>query len=171
MKINFNVRSHFLLRFGLAILFATLISIPSNLLAQDQKTIKGTIVDKQTSQPMPDVSVVIKGSGAGTKTGTDGAYTINAKIGDVIVFSYAGYNSYQVKVQNQTVIDYKLELSTSTLDEVVVIGYSTSKRRDLTGSVCICIRKRNSSCAGYECGPGHAREISRGKCCFTRWPS
>ena len=135
MKINFNVRSHFLLRLGLAILFTTLILAPSNLLAQDQKTIKGTIVDKQTSQPMPDVSVVIKGSAAGTKTGTDGAYTINAKTGDVIVFSFAGYNSYQVKVQNQTVIDYKLEIGTSTLDEVVVIGYSTSKRRDLTGSV------------------------------------
>jgi TonB-linked SusC/RagA family outer membrane protein len=134
MKLHFSVKAQIILRYGFATVFAMLLLTPP-LLAQNQLAIKGIILDGQTNQPLPDVSVTIKGTGIGTKTGADGSYAINAKPGDVIVFSFAGYEPYEVKVQNQTAINHTLEVSTSKLEEVVVIGYGTAKRKDLTGAV------------------------------------
>src|SRR5262249_11846812 len=71
----------------------------------------------------------------GTKTGPNGEYSIAAKSSDVIVFSYLGYVTHEVKVGDQTTINFTLEVGTSNLDEVVVVGYGTTKRKDLTGSV------------------------------------
>lgn len=117
------------------LLFAILTSIPSSLMAQNKKTVTGTIQDGRTNTPMQDVSVIIKGTGEGTKTGSNGEYSISAGSEDVLVFSFAGYVSHEEKVGNRAAINYTLEVSTSNLDEVVVIGYGTSKRKDLTGAV------------------------------------
>jgi len=84
---------------------------------------------------MPGVSVVVKGTGKGTETGTNGEYSITAKPGDVIVFSFTGYESHEERVGNETTINYTLQESSSKLNDVVVIGYGTTKRKDLTGSV------------------------------------
>ena len=84
---------------------------------------------------MPDVTVLVKGSGVGAKTGPDGSFTIKVKQGDVLVFSFAGYETHEMPVQAQTNINYTLKEGTSKLDEVVVIGYGTTKRKDLTGAV------------------------------------
>lgn len=108
---------------------------PSILLAQDQKTIRGTITDGQTNKPMQDVTVFVKGGKSGVTTGANGEYSIQAKPGDILIFSFTGYTSHEVKVGSQTTINYTMALSTSKLDEVVVIGYGTSKRKDLTGAV------------------------------------
>ena len=120
---------------GLRLLIAILLVSPNILLAQNQPTIKGIVLDKQNNKPLSDVSVIVKGSGNGTKTGTSGEYSINAKPSDIIEFSFAGYATHQVKVGEQTTININLEVTNSNLDEVVVIGYGTSKRKDLTGAI------------------------------------
>jgi hypothetical protein len=135
MNIISNSRAHFSMRLGMKVLLAVLLSIPINLLAQNQQTITGTIMDGRTNSPMADVSVMVKGSGTGAKTNANGAFTIKAKKGDVLVLSFAVIRHMKWRVETQTNITYTLKESTSKLDEVVVIGYGTSKRKDLTGAV------------------------------------
>lgn len=117
-------------------LLAVLFLIPTCLMAQNLQTISGTILDGNTNKPLPDVNVSVKGSIVGTRTGADGNYSIKARAGETIVFSFAGYETHEVTVTSgQTTIDFTLKATNSNLDEVVVIGYGTSKRKDLTGSV------------------------------------
>ena len=135
MKLISKWRAHLLVPLSVGLLIAILISSPSNLTAQNLQNVKGTILDGRNNTPLADVSVVVKGTGIGAKTGATGEYTVKAKPGDVITFSFAGYETYEVTVRNQTTINYTLKESASKLDEVVVIGYGTSKRKDLTGAV------------------------------------
>src|SRR5205809_7636927 len=135
MKLNFTCKAHCAMRYGAGLLIAILTSIPTCLLAQNPQTVKGTILSAQNSLPLADVNVAIKGTGKGTKTGANGEYSISANASDIIVFSFTGFTTHEEKVGNRTVINFTLEVSTSKLDEVVVIGYGTSKRKDLTGAV------------------------------------
>jgi TonB-linked SusC/RagA family outer membrane protein len=123
------------MRYVVVLFFAVLTTLPRCLFAQESKTVKGTILNGQNNLPLADVNVVIKGTGNGTRTGSNGEYSIAAKSSDVIVFSFLGYVPHEVQVGDQTTIDFTLEISNSNLDEVVVIGYGTAKRRDLTGAV------------------------------------
>lgn len=135
MRSNFSHSVHVHVRHVATFFLAVFTTIPFCLLAQDSKTVKGTILSSQNNAPLPDVSVVVKGTGKGTSTGPNGEYSIAAKSSDIIVFSYAGYVSKEIKVGDQTTISFTLEASSSKLDEVVVIGYGTAKRKDLTGAV------------------------------------
>ena len=135
MKIISTWRAHLGVLFSLGLLIAILLSAPFDLMAQTQRTISGTILDGRSFGPMPDVSIVVKGTGVGAKTGPDGKFTIRAKQGDVLVFSFAGYETQEVPLQNQNSINSTLKESNSKLDEVVVIGYGTVRRKDLTGAV------------------------------------
>jgi len=128
-------RALFLLRPIFFLLFAMIIIFPVSLVAQAVQSVTGIILDGRTNNPMPDVSVVVKGSGTGAKTGSKGEFVIRAKKGDVIVFSFSGYETHELTLQDQTTISYTLKENTSNLDEVVVIGYGTARRKDLTGSV------------------------------------
>jgi len=110
-------------------------AIPLHSIAQNKLTLKGVVLNSKTSQPLSDVNVTIKGSAIGTRTGPKGEYSINVKRGDVISFSYSGYETYDVKVTNQTNADIPLKETASSLDEIVVIGYGTAKRKDVTGAV------------------------------------
>ena len=80
-------------------------------------------------------NVVIAGTTQGVSTDVDGRYAISAKKGQVLVFSYLGYKNQEVPVNAQTQIDVKLEAETNVMDEVVVVGYGSMKRSDLTGAV------------------------------------
>lgn len=135
MKLISKWRAQLVVPLSVGLFIAILISSPSNSIAQNLQNVKGTILDGRTNAPLADVSVVVKGTGVGTKTGPTGEYTIKAKPGDVIVFSFAGYETHEITVRNQTTINYTLKESSSKLEEVVVIGYGTSKRKDLTGAV------------------------------------
>lgn len=135
MKLSFRRNPHFITCHVAGLLLAMLTSIPFCLLAQNPQTVKGIITNGQNNQPLPDVNVTIKGTTSGTKTGANGEYSINAKTGDVIVFSFAGYVTHEEKIGNQPTINFTMELIDSKLEEVVVIGYGTSKRKDLTGAV------------------------------------
>jgi len=106
------------------------------VIAFSQFTIKGKITDKATKTELPGVNVVIKGTTSGTTTDFDGLYTINnVNTGDVLVFSFIGYNNVEVSVTSNADINVELEESAESLDEVVVIGYGTTTVKDATGSV------------------------------------
>ncbi|MEG0993865.1 MAG: TonB-dependent receptor [Bacteroidales bacterium] len=102
--------------------------------AQDTRKVSGKITDK-TGLPIIGANVVIKGTTNGIITDVDGNYTLNATPDDILLVSYIGYLSQQIKVGTQSVINVVLKEDTKTLDEVVVIGYGTQKKVDLTGSV------------------------------------
>ncbi|MAZ27702.1 MAG: SusC/RagA family TonB-linked outer membrane protein [Cytophagaceae bacterium] len=99
-----------------------------------QDAVTGTVVDDQ-GVPLPSVSVQIKGTNTGNATDFDGNYTINARSGDVLVFSFMGFKTQEIQVGTNNVIDVVLEQDMAQLDEVVVTGYMKQKKADLTGAV------------------------------------
>ncbi|MEG1622975.1 MAG: TonB-dependent receptor [Alistipes sp.] len=99
-----------------------------------QNTIKGTVVD-ENNQPAVGASVLVKGSTRGASTDVNGRFNIPAKSGMILTFSYLGYKSQEVTISTQTTLNIRLEPDANIMDEVVVMGYGTSKRSDLTGSV------------------------------------
>jgi TonB-linked SusC/RagA family outer membrane protein len=98
-------------------------------------TVKGTVRDAATSQPMGGVSVSVDRTNAGTVTDQSGNYILNVAPEATISFSYIGYISQQVNAGSRSVIDIDLQSATSQLQQVVVIGYGTQRKRDLTGSI------------------------------------
>ena len=97
--------------------------------------VQGIVKDKN-GEPMIGVNVVVKGTTNGTITGLDGDFSLSGlKKSDVISFTYIGFKTKDVKYGGQKQLDVVLEEDTETLDEVVVIGYGTVNKRDLTGSV------------------------------------
>ena len=119
--------------FGLRGVF-TLLALMLTLSVSAQNKITGRVVD-ETDQPAIGANVVIAGTTQGVSTDVDGRYAISAKKGQVLVFSYLGYKNQEVPVNAQTQIDVKLEAETNVMDEVVVVGYGSMKRSDLTGAV------------------------------------
>lgn len=98
------------------------------------KVVKGKVTDA-SGLPLPGANVIIKGTQKGASTDFDGNYTINAAIGQVLVFTYTGSKTENVTVGASSVYDVKLVDSNNALEEVVVVGYGTKKKKDLTGSI------------------------------------
>ena len=96
-----------------------------------QSAIKGTVKDKN-GEPLIGVSVTF-GNGQGTVTDIDGNFSVNAPAGSTIKFSYVGYKPQTLKGSGN--MNITLEEDNTTLEDVVVVGYGTMKRRDLTGAV------------------------------------
>lgn len=120
------------------VLLATfLCCFAGNLSAQTEKEITGKVIDNTMGDELPGVSVTVKGTSTGTITSMDGEFTIKAKEGSVLQFSFIGYKTKSVTVGKQTVLDISLEEDAQSLDEVVVVavGYGDVRRRDLTGSI------------------------------------
>lgn len=99
-----------------------------------QNMVSGTVVDGQ-NEPVIGASVMVKGTTSGVATGIDGDFSIAAKPSDVLKVSAVGYKTAEVKVEGSAPIRITLEESSEVLDEVVVIGYGTSTKKELTGSV------------------------------------
>ncbi|NJB71952.1 iron complex outermembrane receptor protein [Saonia flava] len=97
-------------------------------------TISGVVTDGATADPLPGVSVVLKGTSTGTSTDFDGNYQIEANMGDVLIFSYIGFERIEITVTS-TNHNVSLNEDLQRLDEVVVIGYGTTTVKDATGSV------------------------------------
>jgi iron complex outermembrane receptor protein len=107
-----------------------------------QQTITGKVTEATGNTALPGVGVIIKGTARGSATDFDGNYTIdNVKTGDVLVFSFVGFNSKEITVGNNTTINVALTESTETLDEIVLIGYGTTTVKDATGSVSAVTEK------------------------------
>jgi hypothetical protein len=87
---------------------------------QDKILINGTVIDASTNSPMPGVSILVKGTSTGTITDVDGKYSISVLQGQSLIFSFIGYLSKEITVENQTEINISLALDIIGLDEVVV---------------------------------------------------
>ncbi|MDR0575895.1 MAG: SusC/RagA family TonB-linked outer membrane protein, partial [Tannerella sp.] len=111
-----------------------LLFFPNGILFSQELTISGTVTDNG-GLTLPGVSVVLKGTAAGASTGGDGRYSLKAPKGSVLTFSYIGYKSQEIKINNQTQINVTLQESTLGLDEVVVVGYGTQSRRTITSAI------------------------------------
>ncbi|MEC3905519.1 TonB-dependent receptor [Tamlana sp. 2201CG12-4] len=99
-----------------------------------QQTITG-VVTSEDSQPLPGVTVLLKGTTTGTSTDFDGKYTIEVPSDGTLLFSYIGFITQEAVIDNQTTINIILQEDVSQLDEVVVVGYGTQKKSDITGAV------------------------------------
>ena len=101
-----------------------------------QQTVNGTVISAEDDQALPGVNVVVKGTSTGVITDQDGAYTIEVPQGaTTLVFSFIGMRTQEIVINNRRVIDVVLESEMTGLEEVVVIGYGTSIKSDLTGAI------------------------------------
>ncbi|QIP17530.1 TonB-dependent receptor [Spirosoma aureum] len=120
--------------FGFLTMLVMLLLSNSTAWAQG-RTVTGTVTDPAGSK-LPGVSVQIKGTQRGTNTDAEGKYNLtNVPDNATLVLSFIGYTSQEVAVGNRSTVDVKLADDTKALEEVVVVGYGTAKRKDLTGSV------------------------------------
>ena len=104
--------------------------------ANAQTTVKGKVTDSKDGSGLAGVTVSIKGTNVGTQTAPDGSFTITVpKSSNTLVFTAVGFGRQEVSIGTQSSINISLQAATSTLTDVVVIGYGTARKKDLTGSV------------------------------------
>jgi TonB-dependent starch-binding outer membrane protein SusC len=117
-----------------------LLLLPFSLLAQ---SVEGVVLDSKSNQPIPGVNVVIKGTSSGVSTDLDGKFKIaKIKNGDVLEFSFIGYQTETVQFSGQKTLKVSMEESANQLQEVVVqIGYGNVKKKDATGSTTVISSK------------------------------
>ena len=99
-----------------------------------QRVLTGRVTDKQ-GEPIPGVSIIIKGTSTGTATDFEGNFSLNVENGNVLEFSFVGYKPQAVTITDQKTLHVVMQEDVEQLDEVVVIGYGTQNKREVTGSV------------------------------------
>lgn len=108
--------------------------LPFMASAQEARTVRGTVVD-ETGEPLVGVTIIVSGTSTGTITDFDGKYSVNVPASaKTLVFNYMGYVKQSVEIKGNR-IDITMEPNQQLIDEVVVIGYGTQKKEDLTGSI------------------------------------
>ena len=123
------------LLFLLTILMLILTIMPVS--AQQSRKVTGMVTNLQ-SQPIPGASIVLKGTFIGTSTDADGKFTIDVSGQDaILVVSFLGYAPQEVAVGSQNVINVNLVEDVKSLSEVVVVGYGTQRKKDVTGAVAV----------------------------------
>ena len=125
-RIKKNISPHFIL---LLFLFFS-----AQVFAQNSGKVQGTVSDDK-GETLPGVSVKIKGTETGTVTDVNGKFIINASTGQTLVFSYIGYTTQQIVLKDVNPLKVTLSSSSSTLNEVVVVGYGAQKKLSLTTAV------------------------------------
>jgi hypothetical protein len=106
-----------------------------NIIAAQQRTISGKVTDTR-NQPLPGVTVVVKGTTQGTVTNADGSYSIvNIPSGATLQFSFVGMKTQEIVVGTQTSMNVMMEEETFGIEEVVAVGYGVQKKVNLTGAV------------------------------------
>ncbi|WP_187263769.1 SusC/RagA family TonB-linked outer membrane protein [Pontibacter beigongshangensis] len=123
--------------YGLASLMVVLLLLTMPVLAQSERTVSGEVKDN-TGAGLPGVTVMVKGTTVGSATDLEGKYSLTVPAGQenaTLVFSYVGYITQEVPIGNQAIINATLASDSKLLDEVVVVGYGTQSKRDVTGSV------------------------------------
>ena len=131
LKISLSV---FLLAISISNIQASIYTENAKNSPEQEITISGNVKD-ESGAPLPGVNILIVGTSKGTQTDFDGNYSINAQTGSVLAFSFVGFVTKQVTVGTQRKIDIVLQEDASKLDEVVVIGYGSVNKSDITGSV------------------------------------
>lgn len=106
-----------------------------NIASAQNITVKGVVSDSQDKLSLPSVSVTIKGTTTGIQTDVNGNYSISVPATGTLVFTYIGYTVQEVPVNNRTTVNVALTSSSQQLEQVVVVGYGTQRKIDVTGSV------------------------------------
>ncbi len=107
----------------------------ANLFAQG-RTVTGKVTDADSGEELPFVNVTVKGSTKGTTTDIDGNYSIEVSDSEqVLVFTFIGFSTFETSVGNRSVVNVNLKGNTQQLEEVVVVGYGTQRKADITGAV------------------------------------
>ena len=117
--------------FGLFLLCLFLVSWQ----VRAQEVVSGTVTSADDKSALPGASVSLKGTRIGTTTDSKGKFSINAKANSTLVFSFVGYKTIEIAIGGKSIINASLPTSDNALDEVVVVGYGTSLKKDLSGSV------------------------------------
>ncbi|PWJ56900.1 TonB-linked SusC/RagA family outer membrane protein [Dyadobacter jejuensis] len=105
-------------------------------MAYGQGAVRGTVISKADGTSLPGVTVLVKGSVEASVTDVEGAYTINVpNENSILVFSYIGFKSQEITVGGKSVIDVNLEVDIKSLEEVVVVGYGTQRKSDVTSAI------------------------------------
>lgn len=103
-----------------------------------QKTVTGTVTSAKDNQPINGASILVKGTNVGTATSPTGIFSINVPAGKkILVISSIGYDDQEIDVSSQSTITVSLKEKTSSLDEIVVTGYTAQKKKDITGAVSV----------------------------------
>lgn len=122
---------------GSFLLFAFILIMllaPFNVWAQ-QRTITGQVVDASDNSPLPGVAIMVENTTTGTITDVNGYYSLDVPANVYITVSYLGYTTQRIQITNQTTLNINLKEDLQQLDEIVVVGYGTQKKSDITGSV------------------------------------
>ncbi len=108
-----------------------------NIFGQGSNTIRisGKVSDGSNGESLPGVNIVVKGTQTGSITDIAGKYTIDAPKGATLVYSFIGYVSQEIEISNKTTIDVRLAPNVESLDEIVVIGYGLTTKKEVTGSI------------------------------------
>ncbi|WP_373060136.1 SusC/RagA family TonB-linked outer membrane protein [Zunongwangia sp. H14] len=117
------------------ILFTLILSFQPGMFAQGSITVTGTITEADTSVPIPGVNILEKGTDNGVMTDFDGNYSIEVPENATLVVSFVGFTAQTLEVNGRSEIDIVMKEEAAALDEVVVVGYGTKKKVNLTGSV------------------------------------
>ena len=115
-------------------LFSALFVVMLATVGMAQLKITGTVTDGEFNEPLIGATVLIKGTTVGTVTDISGVYTINANTGDVLVYSYTGFETKEMTVGTESTINVDMAAG-STLDEVVVVGYGSQREKEVTSAV------------------------------------
>lgn len=118
-----------------ALIIPMLMLAMANMVTAQTRTISGRITDQESGEGLPGVSVIVAGTADGTIADVDGNYKITVSDGASLTFSFIGYATQTIPVSGKTVINVPLEVDVQALEEVVVVGYGTQKKSNLTGSV------------------------------------
>jgi TonB-linked SusC/RagA family outer membrane protein len=118
----------------IALSFLFILGIPVFIIAQNQRIVTGTVTDA-AGEPIIGVNVLEKGTSNGNITDFDGKYSIRVSANATLTFSFIGYIPQEVAVNNRSTIDVSMKEDTQTLDEVVVVGYGTMQKKQLTSSI------------------------------------
>ncbi|WP_298367958.1 TonB-dependent receptor [uncultured Lutibacter sp.] len=124
LLVNWNLKTYFIT----CMLFLSFSAIQAQTV-----TVKGTVTGD--GQPLPGVTVLVKGTSNGVSTDFDGNYVIQAKPTDVLQYSFMGFAAQEARINSRTSINIVLKPDVAALEEVVVIGYGTQKKKELTGAV------------------------------------
>ena len=114
-------------------IFTLLIALSMQFSFAQEKTVSGVVSD--ATGPVPGVNVVVKGTNRSVQTDFDGKFALKAKTGEVLVFSFIGMNNSSVTVGASNTVNVKLTSASQTLEEVVVVGYGTQKKSEVTGAI------------------------------------
>lgn len=104
-------------------------------LQQSQRMLSGTVIDAVTGESLIGVSIVVKGTQGGTVTDLEGNFSLEVSEGSILEFSYIGYEPQTIIIKGQRVLNISLQINNEMLDEVVIVGYGSMKKSDLTGAV------------------------------------